>query len=173
MEHIVNSTAFEHIDLNSNNSNEFFPESWYTENDLVGLSKQRPKDLIIGKLNRNPVRNKLSSLQLTALGKPDIFLLSEAKIDASFSYSQFWVESFKMYLKDRTENEGRLLLYLNQTLPGKIINTYKFKKNSKTALFEFSLSNKKWRLLSNYKHSSQIKSCLEFFYPNVWKLCFA
>ena len=105
--------------------------------------------MIIGKLNKNPVRNKFSSLQLTALGKPDIFLLSEPKIDASFSYSQFLVESFKMYLKDRTENEGRLLLYLNQTLPGKIINTYKFKENSKTALFEFSLSNKKWRLLSN------------------------
>ena len=123
--------------------------------------------MIIGKLNKNPVRNKFSSLQLTALGKPDIFLLSEAKIDASFSYSQFFVESFKIYLKERTENERRLLLYTNQAQPGKIINTYKFKGNSKTELFEFRLSNKKWRLLSNYKHSSQIKSCLEFFYPNV------
>ena len=37
-----------------------------------------------------------------------MFLLSEAKIDTSFPDSQFFVEGFRMYLKDRTENEGGL-----------------------------------------------------------------
>ena len=56
-----------------------------------------------------------------------------------------------MYLKYRTENGGELLLYVNETLLGKIINSYKFKENSEIILFEFSASNKKWLLLSNHK----------------------
>ena len=41
------------------------------------------KSLIIGHLNINLVRNKISSLQQTVLSKTDIFLLSETKIDNS------------------------------------------------------------------------------------------
>ena len=76
------------------------------------------------------------------LSKPDIYLLSETKTDASFPDSQFFVECYEMYLKDRTENGGELLLFINETLLGKIINTYKFKENSGIMLFEFSASNK-------------------------------
>ena len=60
-----------------------------------------------------------------------------------------------MYRKDRTKNRGRLLLYVNKDLPGKIINSYKFMGNSEIALLEFSISNEKWLLLGNYKHLSQ------------------
>ena len=98
-------------------------------NDLIGLSKQRlkyPKNLTIGHLNINSVRNKFSSLQQTVLNKTDILLLSETKIDDSFPNSQFYAD-FKMYRKDRTKPGGGLLLYVNENLPGKIINSYKFK----------------------------------------------
>ena len=60
-----------------------------------------------------------------------------------------------MYCKDRTKTGGGLLLYVNENLPGKIINSYKFKENSDTVLFEFSISIKKWLLLGNYKALSQ------------------
>ena len=86
--------SYEHspIDLSSNKSNEFFlSESSDTLNDdLIGLSRQRleyPKNLIIGHLNINSVRNKFSSLQQTVFSKTDILLLSETKIDDSFPYS--------------------------------------------------------------------------------------
>ena len=45
-----------------------------------------------------------------------------------FSDSQFFAEGFKMYYKDKIKNGGGLLLYVNENLPIKIINTYKFKK---------------------------------------------
>ena len=54
-----------------------------------------------------------------------------------------------MYRKDRTKTGGRLLLYVNENLPGKIINSYKFKENPEIIVFEFSVSNKKWLLLGN------------------------
>ena len=60
-----------------------------------------------------------------------------------------------MYRKDRTKNGGGLLLYVNKNLPGKIINSCTFKENSQIILFEFSVSNKKWLLLGNYKPLSQ------------------
>ena len=111
--------------------------------------------MIIDHLNINSVRNKFSSLQLTDLSKTDILLLSESKIDGSFPDSQFFAECSKMYCKDRTKTGGELLLYVNENLPGKIISSYNFKENSKTILFEFSVSNKKWLLLGNYKPTSQ------------------
>ena len=60
-----------------------------------------------------------------------------------------------MYRKDRTKTGGGLLLYVNENLPGKIINSYKFKESSEIILYEFSVSNKKWLLLGNYRPPSQ------------------
>ena len=92
--------------------------------------------MIIGHLNINSVRNKFLSLQQTVLSK------SETKIDDPFPDSQFFVEGFKMFRKDRTNNGGGLLLYVNENLPGKIISSYNFKESFEI-LFEFSVSNKK------------------------------
>ena len=174
----VEKSSYEHIGLSSNNTNEsFLSESSDTLNDdLIGLSKQRltyPKNLIIGHLNINSMRNKFSSLQQTVLSKTDILLLSETKIDDSFPNSQFYAEGFKMYRKDRTKTGGGLLLYVNENLPGKIINSYKFKENSEIIVFEFSVSNKKWLLLGNYRPPSQndlsfiseLNLALNFFSP--------
>ena len=86
----VEKSSYEHIGLSSNNTNESFlsQSSDSLNDDLIGLSKQRlkyPKSLTIGHLNINSVRNKFSSLQQTVLSKTDILLLSETKIDDSFS----------------------------------------------------------------------------------------
>ena len=60
-----------------------------------------------------------------------------------------------MYCKDGTKTGGGLLLYVNENVAGKIINSYKFKKNSDKVLFGFSTSVKKWLLLGNYNAISQ------------------
>ena len=148
------------IGISSNNSNEFFhsDSSDTLNNDLIGLSKQGltyPKNLIMGHLNINSVKNKFSSLQQTVLTKTYILQLSETKTDDLVPDSQFSAEGFKMHRKDRTETREGLLLYVNENIPGKIINSCKFKENSEIILFEFSVNNKKWLLLGNYKTPSQ------------------
>ena len=78
-----------------------------------------------------------------------------------------------MYRKDKSKTRGGLLLYVKENLPGKIINCYKFKVNSKIILFEFNVSNKKWLLLGNYRPPSQndlsfiseLNLALNFFSP--------
>ena len=85
------------------------------------------------------------------------------------SFSQKTIECFE---KNRNKNGGGLILYVNEDIPGKLINSYKFKEVSEIIVFEFSISNKKWLLLGNYKPPSQneltvfineIKLSLNFF----------
>ena len=85
------------------------------------------------------MRSNFPSLQQTVLSKTDILLLSDTKTDDSFPDSQFFTEGFKIYRKDRTKTGGGLLLYVNENLPGKIINSYKFNENSEIILFEISI----------------------------------
>ena len=56
-----------------------------------------------------------------------------------------------MYRKDRTKTGGGLLLYVNENLPGKIINSYKF---------EISVWNTTWLLLGNYNTPHKMMSYL-------------
>ena len=60
-----------------------------------------------------------------------------------------------MYRKDKTKTGGGPLRNINENLPGRIVNSYKFKENSEITLFEISVSNEKWLLLGNYKLPSQ------------------
>ena len=64
-----------------------------------------------------------------------------------------------MYRKDWNKNGGGLLLYINEGIPGKLINSYEFKEGSEIIVFEFNISNKKWLLLGNYKPFSQNELC--------------
>ena len=76
-----------------------------------------------------------------------------------------------MFRKDRNKNGGSLILYVNEDIPGKLINSYNFKEGSEIILLEFSISNKKWLLLGNYKlplqnersFINEIKLSLNFF----------
>ena len=68
-------------------------------------------------------------------------------------------ERYKMFLKDRNNNGNGLILYTNEGILGKLINSCDFKEGSEVKVFEFSMSNKKWLLLGNYKPSSKM-NCL-------------
>ena len=85
----IEKSSYEHIGLSNNNTNEsFLSESSDTLNDdLIGLSKQRlkyPKNLTIGHLNINSVRNKFSSLQQTVLNKLIYFYYLKLKLTIHF-----------------------------------------------------------------------------------------
>ena len=56
-------------------------------NKLNGLHEQRlnhPKNLIIGYLNINSIRNKFSGFKNLVLKETDLYLLSETKVDDPF-----------------------------------------------------------------------------------------
>ena len=97
---------------------------------LNGQHEQRlnhPKNVIIGHLNIHSIRNKFSAFKDLVLKESDICLLSETKIDHSFPNSQFFTEGYRRFQKNRNKNGGGLILYINEGIPGKLINSYDFK----------------------------------------------
>ena len=121
---------------------------------MVYTSEQRlnhPKNVIIGHLNINSIRNKFPGFKDLVLKENHICLLSETKIEDSFPNSQFSTEDYRIFRKDRNKNGGGLILYVNEDIPSKSVNSYNFKEGPEIIIFEFSISNKKWLLLVNYK----------------------
>ena len=176
----VNSSSKSHSRNYFNRQNEKSAKSVLTVSSdtpcdtLNGLHKQRlnhPKNAIIGHLNINSIRNKFSGFKDLVVKETDICLLSETKIDDTFPNSQFFAEGYKMFRKDRNKNGGGLILYVNEDIPGKLINSYNFKEASEIIVFDFRISNKKRLLLGNYKPPSQnelsfmneVKLSLNFF----------
>ena len=145
----VNSSSKSHSRNYSNRQNKESAKS------ILTVSSDTPCDT--ANTLRYSIRNKFSGFIDLVLTETDICLLSETKIDDSFPNSQFFAEGYRMFRKDRNKSGGGLILYVNEDIPGKLINSYDFKEGSEIIVFEFSISNKKWLLLGNFKPTSQNK----------------
>ena len=74
-----------------------------TVNVLHQLRLKYAKNLIIGHLNTNSIRNKFLDFKELVLSDTDICLISETKLDDSFPDQQFDVNGYKMFRKDRNK----------------------------------------------------------------------
>ena len=113
------------------------------------------KNLIIGHLNINSIRNKFLDFKKVVLSDTDIYLISETKLDDSFPDQQFHVNGYKMFRKDRNKFGGGLILFVKENIPCKVLNTFRFSEECEIISIDFSISNKKWLLLGIYNPPSQ------------------
>ena len=60
---------------------------------------QSPDKLILGHLNSNSIRNKFDALNFVIDNKIDIFLISETKLNDSFSYGPVYNQGFRHSLE--------------------------------------------------------------------------
>ena len=83
---------------NSNSKEPFFSssqrDSCNAKARLTEMKSQLPDKPILALLNINSIRNKLDGLKFDIDNKIDIFLISETKLDDSFSMAQFLIEGF-------------------------------------------------------------------------------
>ena len=63
------------------------------------IKAKQPKNLFFGHLNVNSIRNKFVSIQELIKITVDIFLISETRIDDSFTNAQFKIECYKSFRK--------------------------------------------------------------------------
>ena len=70
-----------------------------------------------------------------------MFLVSETKIERSFSNSQFRLSGYRMFRHDRDRFGGGLLTYFNESIPVKQVNSPK--DGSETLFLEINLCLKK------------------------------
>ena len=74
------------------------------------------KNVTIGHLNINSLRNNIEALKDIITQTFDIFFVSETKIDASFPNNQFCIPGYKMFRKDRNCYGGGLCFYINDNM---------------------------------------------------------
>ena len=81
-------------------------------NAKIGMRKMKiqfPDKLTIARLKINSIRNKSDSLSFMVENNADILLISETKVDDSFTSGQFKIRGFSMsYRYDRNSMDGGL-----------------------------------------------------------------
>ena len=75
------------------------------------------KNLIIGHLNINSIRNKFLDFKELVLSDTDICLIPETKLDDSFPDQQFHVNWYKMFRKYRNEFGRGLISFVKENIP--------------------------------------------------------
>ena len=97
-----NLTAYSSLSFNANIS--YTP---MTKNDLLEIQQQRvgnAKSIIVRHLNINSIRNKFIYAE-SIVKAFDLFLISESKLDSTFSMKQFHIFGFKVFRRDRNQFE--------------------------------------------------------------------
>ena len=132
--------------------------------DLKNLRYCNPKNMIIGHINVNSIRNKFDPIHsILQNGLCDIFALSETKLDKSFSTAQFHITNFVLHRKDRNAHGGGVITYIRSDLPHRRRFDIELNINAiEVIILEVQLYKKeKWFICSCYKPPSIKDSVFE------------
>ena len=138
---------------NARNNDSNSSESVDPWNELKCFRSSHVKNLIIGALNINSLRNKFNSFKhVLTNGYVDFFTISESKLDESFPVSQFYVKGFYVHRQDSTAQSGGLVTWVRNDLPNN--RRYDIECNNdnmQTICIEIHLNKEKWFIISIYR----------------------
>ena len=103
----------QHFSKSSPSSTDYVNDSL---SDLVTIKVHRLEDfknLVIGHLNVNSIRNKFE-MMADIRSNFSIFPISESKFDSSFPDSKFIINVYKIFRRDWNRYDGGLLLFVNE-----------------------------------------------------------
>mgnify|MGYP001792265277 CR=1 FL=1 len=124
---------------------------------VSSLKRLHTKNVFLGHLNINSLRNKFESIQLLIKDSFDIFLISETKIDSSFPNAQFNIPGYKIFRKDRVingSNGGGLMFFIKHDIPCKVFVSQCFSVNTEILTVQLNLNKSKILLVGLYKPPS-------------------
>ena len=135
---------------NSQNSNEVRKETKTKEvksdkdhDDFSLPRKQRleyPKNVVLGYLNINSLRNKFVSISELIKKKVDIFLKNETKLDESFLNNQFTMSGYEFIRMDKNKFGGGIAFYITDQL---LIRTIKIENPSDIEILTIEINTQK------------------------------
>ena len=112
--------------------------------------EQNRKQSIIANLSINSLPNKFEEVKEWLGCKAiDILLIQETKIDRTFPNSQFHIDGYKLFRRDRAQGGGGILIYTN----GNIIAT-KITiscKSLEAIVLDMQIGKRRFALISAYK----------------------
>ena len=121
--------------------------------DLIKVRETYSKNPILGYLNINSLRNKITNLREVVDKVPiDILCIDETKLDESFPDSQFSIDNYQYppYRRDRNSKGGGKIVYVRQGLISKRLKSLE-SKLIETICIELTISKKKWCSLFAYR----------------------
>ena len=145
-----------------NNLNEIMSGSPFSE--VKKFKFENPKNITIRHLNVNSLRNKFISIEELIKSKLDIFLVSETKVNHSFTNQQFAIDGYKTNRRDRKNIGGGLLFYMNENIPCRELTTEQIDTNFEIIFLEITLRTRKWLVIGLYKPPNQKE---EYFKKNL------
>ena len=90
------------------------------------------------------------------MGNIDVLVVTEAKLDETFSTSSFMIDGFsKPYRKDRNANGGGVLIYIRDDIPSKELKHHCFPDDIEGIFVELNFRKTKWLLFRSYHSPSQ------------------
>ena len=146
-----------------NNLHQNMPGSRFSE--VKNYKLENRKNITIGHLNVNSLRNKFISIEELIKSKLDIFLVSETEIDHSFLNHQFSVDGYKTYRIDRNNFLGGLLFCVNENIPCKELTNEQIDTNFEIIFLKIILRTRKWLVIGLYKPPNQKE---EYFFKSVF-----
>ena len=159
---IIEKTNFEDIRnrisndtiLTQNSSDDI--NNCFTE--LQHFRMTNPKNLILVHLNINSLRKKIETMKIIIEDTFDIFLISETKIDNSFPNSQFSINGYMMFRRDRNCFGGDFRLHVKDSIASKQLNSHKENIDAEVIYLEINIQRIKWLIIGTYKPPSQNNS---------------
>ena len=124
------NTSFESLFLDEGNGNvsitnrfsETHHEQHANDPSSCTITKRQKNNgsLLIMHLNINSLQNKFEELKMSVNDfKAHVVFLTETKIDSSYPCSQFRVDGYNIFRKDRTKHGGRVLAHFSSRLSSK------------------------------------------------------
>ena len=141
-----------------NDANRAFKNNEECSNTFQSVQKHKlpnPKNILIGHLNVNSLRNKFEAAKDLVQNKVDICFLSETKIGKAFPNQQFMINGYKLFRRDRNCNDEGVLCYINENIPSKTVDVEGIVKEYEIVLIEFSIKTREWLFIGLYKPPSQ------------------
>ena len=124
----------------------------YEPNELLNnIRISNANRLIIGQLNINSLRNKFDALKALIIGKLDILVITESKLDNTFPINQFLIDGFSVPFRlDRDSRGGGVIIYVREDIPCRELKSH-FKPNDfEGIVLEINLRKVKWLLFGGY-----------------------
>ena len=135
---------------------------------LQELRKKNEDNVIIAHLNINFLQNKFEPLATLVQDKIDILIISETKIDESFTSNQFMIDGYSIpFREDRNSHGGGLLIYVREDIPCKRLKTINVSGDIEAIFIEVNIRNCKWLLMGGYNPNNEN---ISYFLSNVSKI---